>query len=149
MVTWATIFFWVLTVKWFWYLLQTPHYYRQFALSLGKESTHIISTFKLLNMDTLIILTVSMVPLVLIGFDQKHITLNGKICFWFDITCENFSHSAYLLYFLKSPLLPISGSIVALSQQCHITRIWAKKTSGPSCSNVGEPYSLDKSLSSE
>ena len=96
-------------------------------MSLGKESPYIFTTFNLLNTDTMLILTLSMAPLVSIGFDQKHITLNGVICFWFDITCENFSHSAYLCYFLKSPSLPICGSIVALSQQCHITRIWAKK----------------------
>ena len=33
-------------------LVQTPHYYTQFALSLGKENPHIISKFNPLNMDT-------------------------------------------------------------------------------------------------
>jgi len=34
------------------YLIQTPHYYGQFALSLGKESPYIFFRFDLLNMDT-------------------------------------------------------------------------------------------------
>ena len=33
-------------------LIRTPHYYRQFALSLGKESPYIFSKFNLLNKDT-------------------------------------------------------------------------------------------------
>ena len=33
--------------------LRTPHYYRQFALSLGKESPCIFSKFNPLNTDTL------------------------------------------------------------------------------------------------
>ena len=32
-------------------LIQTPHYYRQFPLSLGKESPYIFSKFNPLNMD--------------------------------------------------------------------------------------------------
>ena len=119
-------------------LIRTPHYYGQLAVSLGKESPYIFATFNLLNTDTMLILTLSMAPLVSIGFDQKHITLNGVICFRFDITCENFSHSAYLLYFLKSPSLPICGSIVALSQQCHITRISAKKRRLPQVVQMSE-----------
>ena len=33
-------------------LILTPHYYRQFALSLGKETPHIFSKFNPLNTDT-------------------------------------------------------------------------------------------------
>ena len=51
-------------------LIQTPHYYRQFALSLGKERT---LTFSLNS--TRLIWTLSMVPsvLVLTGFDCNKI----------------------------------------------------------------------------
>ena len=38
----------------------TPHYYRQFALSLGKESPYIFPKFNPLNMDTLLIQTLSL-----------------------------------------------------------------------------------------
>ena len=38
-------------------------YFRQFALSLGKESPYIFSKFNLLNVDLLLILTHSMAPL--------------------------------------------------------------------------------------
>ena len=34
------------------HFIQTPHYYRQFALFLGKESPYIFSPFNLLNTDT-------------------------------------------------------------------------------------------------
>ena len=34
-------------------LIRTPHYYGQFALSLGKESLYIFSKFNLLNTNTL------------------------------------------------------------------------------------------------
>ena len=43
--------------------LRTPHYYRQFALSLGKGSLCIFSKFNPLNTDTPLIGTLSMVPL--------------------------------------------------------------------------------------
>ena len=33
-------------------LIQAPHYCRQFALSLGKESPYMFSKFKPLNTDT-------------------------------------------------------------------------------------------------
>ena len=33
-------------------LIQTPHYYGQFSLSLGKENPYIFSKFTSLNMDT-------------------------------------------------------------------------------------------------
>ena len=33
------------------YLIQTPHYYGQFALSLGKEILYIFSTFNPFNAD--------------------------------------------------------------------------------------------------
>ena len=51
--------------------IQTPHYYGQFALSLGKESPYIFSKFNLLNTDTLLRLTFSMAPSVTVlpGFD--------------------------------------------------------------------------------
>ena len=45
-------------------LLWTPHYYRQFALSLGKESHNIFSKFNLLNTDTPLICTFCMAPSV-------------------------------------------------------------------------------------
>ena len=41
-------------------LIWTPHYYRQFALSLGKETPYIFSKFNLLNTDTLLICTLCM-----------------------------------------------------------------------------------------
>ena len=37
------------------HLIQTPHYYVKFALSLGKEIPYIFSKFNLLNIDTLLI----------------------------------------------------------------------------------------------
>ena len=43
-------------------LTWTPHYYRQFALSLPKESPHIFFKFKPLNTDTPLIQTLSMSP---------------------------------------------------------------------------------------
>ena len=43
-------------------LIQTPHYYGQFALSLGKESPYIFSKFNPLNTDTSLLLTVFFVP---------------------------------------------------------------------------------------
>ena len=33
-------------------LIRTPHYYGQFSLSLGKESSYIFSKFNPLNTDT-------------------------------------------------------------------------------------------------
>ena len=44
-------------------LIWTPHYYKQFALSLGKESPYIFSKVNPLNMDTPVIQTLSMAPL--------------------------------------------------------------------------------------
>ena len=38
--------------------LLTPHYYRQFGLSLGKESPYIFSKFNPLNTDTSLLRTV-------------------------------------------------------------------------------------------
>ena len=43
---------------------QTPHYYGQFALSLGKESPYIFSKFNLLNTDTPLKRPLSMAPSV-------------------------------------------------------------------------------------
>ena len=53
------------------HLIQTPHYYTQFALSLGKESPYIFSKFNPINTDTPLIQTLSMAPPVsiLTGFD--------------------------------------------------------------------------------
>ena len=52
--------------EWFTYsqncLIWTPHYYRQFALSPGKETPYIFSTFNLLNTDTQLMQTLSMAP---------------------------------------------------------------------------------------
>ena len=47
-------------------LIWTPHYYRQFALSLGKESpkNYIFSNFNPLNTDTPLVRMLSMAPLV-------------------------------------------------------------------------------------
>ena len=44
-------------------LIWTPHYYKQFALSLGKENPYIFSKVNPLNMDTPVIQTLSMAPL--------------------------------------------------------------------------------------
>ena len=41
-------------------LIWTTHHYKQFTLSLGKESPYIFSKFNLLNMDSLLILSFSM-----------------------------------------------------------------------------------------
>ena len=51
-------------------LIRTPHYYGQFALSLGKESPYIFSKFDPLNTNAPSIRTLSMVPSVsvLTGF---------------------------------------------------------------------------------
>ena len=59
-------------------LLQTPHYYRQFALSLGKESPYVFSRFDPLNMDTPLIQTLLMDPSVsqLMGFDCSNVLVN-------------------------------------------------------------------------
>ena len=43
-------------------LIQTSHYYGQFALSLGLGNLYIFSKFDPLNMDSLIIQTLSMAP---------------------------------------------------------------------------------------
>ena len=43
-------------------LIRTPRYYRQFALSLGKETLCIFSKFNPLNTDTLLLWTVCFVP---------------------------------------------------------------------------------------
>ena len=45
-------------------LIRTSHYYRQFALSLGKGSRYIFSEFNPLNTDTPLIRTLSMTPSV-------------------------------------------------------------------------------------
>ena len=52
--------------------LWTPHCNRQFSLSLGKKSPHILSKFNPLDMYTLLIQTLSMAPSVslLTGFDS-------------------------------------------------------------------------------
>ena len=43
-------------------LIRTPHYCREFAVSLGKESTYILSKFNPLNTDTSLLQTVCFVP---------------------------------------------------------------------------------------
>ena len=45
-------------------LIQTPHFYGQFALSLGKQSPYILSKSNPLDTDTPLIRTLSMVPSV-------------------------------------------------------------------------------------
>ena len=45
-------------------LIWTPHYYREFFLSLEKAGAHIFSKFNLLYMDTSLIQTLSMAPTV-------------------------------------------------------------------------------------
>ena len=52
---------WILGLKG---LVQTPHQYVKFALSLGKEIPYIFSKFDLLNIDTLFIHALSMAPSV-------------------------------------------------------------------------------------
>ena len=42
------------------HLIRSPHYYRQFALSIGKESPYSFSKFKPLITDTPLIQTLSM-----------------------------------------------------------------------------------------
>ena len=42
--------------------IQTPHYYGQFALSLGNKSPYIFSKFNPLNTDTPLKCTLSMIP---------------------------------------------------------------------------------------
>ena len=42
--------------------LRTPHYYEQFAVSLGKESPYIFSKLNPLNTDTPLIRTLFMTP---------------------------------------------------------------------------------------
>ena len=44
------------------HLIRTPHYYGQFALSLGKESPYIFSKFNPVNTDTSLLRTVWFVP---------------------------------------------------------------------------------------
>ena len=44
------------------HLIRTPHYYGQFALSLGKEIPYIFSKFNPLDMDTSLLRTVCFVP---------------------------------------------------------------------------------------
>ena len=68
------------------HLIQTPHYYGQFPLSLGKESPYIFSKFNLRNMDTLLMWTLSMTPSVsvLAWFDRvsnKDVRTNNS---WID-----------------------------------------------------------------
>ena len=46
------------------HLIRTPHCYGHFALSLGKKALAFFSKLNLCNMDTLLILTFSMVPSV-------------------------------------------------------------------------------------
>ena len=56
-----------------------PHYYRQFALSLGKESPYVFSRFNPLNTDTPLIQTLLMDPSVsqLMGyFDCRNVLVN-------------------------------------------------------------------------
>ena len=45
-------------------LIHTPHYYRQFALSLGKGSGYTFSKFDLLKTDTPLMRTLSVAPSV-------------------------------------------------------------------------------------
>ena len=51
-------------------LIWTPHYYKQFALSLGKESPYIFSKVNPLNMDTPVIQTFTIAPSVSILMGQ-------------------------------------------------------------------------------
>ena len=45
-------------------LMRTPHFYGEFALSLGKQSPYVLSKFNPLNTDTPFIRTLFMVPSV-------------------------------------------------------------------------------------
>ena len=49
------------------HFIRTPHHYRQFALSLGKESPYIFCSFNTPNTDILLIRTLSMPPSVRIN----------------------------------------------------------------------------------
>ena len=55
--------------------------YRQFALSLGKESPYFFSKFNPVNTDTLLIRTLSMAPSVsvLTGIYCTHLRLIGEV----------------------------------------------------------------------
>ena len=66
-------------------LKRTPHYYGQFALSLGKEIPYIFSKSNPLNTDTPLIRTLFMTPSVTVlkGFERT--TSECKTCL-VDIT---------------------------------------------------------------
>ena len=57
-------------------------YFRQFALSLGKESPYIFSKFNLLNVDLLLILTHSMAPSVSILTEFDCIYIHVQFAFY-------------------------------------------------------------------
>ena len=58
-------------------LIRTPHYYRQFPLSLGRESSYIFSQFNLLYTDT---------PLILALFVASSVSLlTGIGCTFFQL----------------------------------------------------------------
>ena len=50
--------------------LRTPHYYGQFAVSLGRESAYTVSKFNPPNADTPFIRTLSMAPSVSVGVEK-------------------------------------------------------------------------------
>ena len=57
-------------------------YFRQFALSLGKESPYIFSKFNLLNVDLLLMLTHSMAPSVSILIEFDYIYIDVQFAFY-------------------------------------------------------------------
>ena len=50
--------------------LRAPHYYGQFAVSLGRESPYTVSKFNPPNADTPFIWTLSMAPSVSVGVEK-------------------------------------------------------------------------------
>ena len=85
--------------------MRTPHHYRQFALSLGKESLYIFSKFNPFNADTPLIRTLSMGPSVsvLTGFDGMCFILSTALLICDEISCGICQQwMLFEIYFLKS-----------------------------------------------
>ena len=65
------------------HFIQTPHYYGQFALSLGKENPYIFFKLNPLNTDTPLIQTLSMARSVFVvtEFDSTMWKYSWKVSF--------------------------------------------------------------------
>ena len=90
-------------------LIQTPHFYGQFSLSLGKQSPYIFSKFNPLNTDTPFIRTLSIVSSlsVLTEFDcTLHFTLYWDVDYAVSTVQHdpmNYPSFLALSYFLTVP----------------------------------------------